>query len=70
MTYEMKKLEMDFGVETRTRRWEYRGFIILAKHYLCSPKQVVWSVERPDGSDYYAKTRTNAIATIDRQLGE
>ena len=66
----MKKLEMQNEAGTRTRRWEYRGFIILAKHYLCSPKQVTWTVERPDGSDYYARTKTNAKATIDRQLGE
>ena len=82
MTYKMKKLEasslahhanpwMECGAfGKRTRKWEYRGFIIKAVHYSSAPKHVIWSVERPDGSDYNAKTRKDAKATIDELLGE
>lgn len=74
MTYKTKKLEMDFGLGTRTRRWEYRGFIIKAQHSLYTPKIVNWSVQEPDwyewrqkqdGYEWHAKTRKQAIEMID-----
>jgi hypothetical protein len=82
MTFKMKKLEpssladpLNPWVECsafgkRTRKWEYRGFIIKAVHYLSAPNIVNWSFQEPNGYEWNAKTRKSAKAAIDRTLGE
>ena len=70
MTHIAKKLDKKFLLGHWIRTWDYRGFIIQAKHYSKTPNLVIWSILFEDGSSCYAQTKTRAKEIIDRKLGE